>query len=337
MRASAERTVAIVSTSHVPTGGMVRDVNIHYPKDAPLINIINQRTRCEANVFLDAQALAEHFFGDHLAANMIVVGAAFQKGLLPISADNVERAIKLNGASVDINVKAFRLGRLYVLQPEKMNIESSTKRRSLNIDELVAHRMTDLTMYQSAKYARRYAEYVESVRKIERKILPNSSDITEAVARNLYKLMAYKDEYEVARLYLDPEIKRASIEQFGQSANVHYHLRPPFLSALGMKRKIAFGKWFNGVFQVLANMKTLRGTVFDVFGYAHIRKIERQLIDEYCDLILSALANVSPSTNRHVITLANSPDMIRGYEDVKLKNIDAWRKKVNELKSLIGI
>lgn len=331
-RARAGRTVAVGSISHVPTGGMVRNVDAHFPSDDLLTNVINQCTRPDDNYFLDAEALAEQHFGDHLASNLIVIGAAFQRGLIPISADAIERAITLNGAQVEMNLAAFRLGRMESQEPRTKsqeprakNQESSPQRSTLNL------RVKELTAYQNAAYAAQYAEFVARVQAAEQAAMPGQTRLSEAVTRYLFKLMAYKDEYEVARLHLKPEARAALQAQFGADAAMTYHLHPPIFKMLGLKQKIKLGRWFDSVYRVLVGLRGLRGTPFDPFGYDAVRKLERALITEYRGLIERELAQLSPANYERAVKLAELPDLIRGYDEVKLANVARFRAQVRAL------
>ncbi|MDQ2998389.1 MAG: indolepyruvate ferredoxin oxidoreductase family protein, partial [Chloroflexota bacterium] len=351
-RASADRTIAVVSTSQVPTGAMVASIEVLFPNQNLLTERINQHTRADMNVFFDAIALAESCFGDHLAANMIVIGTAYQSGLIPIAAAAIERAIDLNGVAVQMNTQAFRLGRRVVADPAWLrehapgrigalssppNVSWAARKLIESVGaegellRLLEIRVPELIAYQGAGYAREYSAFVARVRAAERAATPGQTSLSEAVARYLFKLMAYKDEYEVARLHLNSGLSQTLAETFGADVRLHYHLHPPFLRALGWKKKIKLGKWFDIGYQILMHAKVLRGTRLDPFGHTAIRQIERALIGEYRSLIEHALAELSPATYERAVKLAALPDMIRGYEDVKLRNVERFRAAVGEL------
>jgi indolepyruvate ferredoxin oxidoreductase len=352
-RADPERTVAVVSSSHVPTGLMVRNPNVLFPDDSLLHARIDAVTRSADNVYLDAEALSEHFFGSHMPANMIVIGAAFQCGLIPLAAESIEGAIALNGTEVTTNVQAFRLGRKLVADPEWLTrlplerpgavavrphltprvravVESVGAEGELH--RLLEIRVAELADYQNLAYAKAYADFVARVRAREAQVT-DRTELSEAVARYLYKLMAYKDEYEVARLYLTPEFRAAVTAEFGSGATLHYRLHPPALRALGLKKKIALGRWFDLGFRMLRGLRGLRGTPFDLFGYDAIRKEERRLIDEYRSLIEDELATLTTESYERAVKLAGLPDQIRGYEHVKRAGIERFRKAVAEIKA----
>jgi indolepyruvate ferredoxin oxidoreductase len=338
--ADTARTVAVVSTTEVPTASMVVDTSVSYPDSVSVRSVID--AAAGRTVYLDARGLAEQLFDDDQYANILQLGAAFQTGVVALPADAVEQAIRLNGTAVDRNLQAFRRGRqavadpagleaLFVQQPAEVVPHPSAAQIAALVNapvnseltRLVSLRVNDLIGYQNEDYAREYAEFVERVR------TSSTVEVAEAVARNLYKLMAYKDEYEVARLSLEQSLSDEVEAQFGTGAKVSYRLHPPILRALGMRRKISLGAWFRPFFRVLAAMRKLRGTKFDVFGHAHVRKVERALITEYRDVVLSALAAGGDPVI--VAELAGLPDMVRGYEEIKLGNVKAYRERQQEL------
>jgi indolepyruvate ferredoxin oxidoreductase len=245
--ASAERTIAVVSTSQVPTGAMVTRTEVQFPEASGLQASIDRFTRKDDNVYLDALGLAEQLFDDHMAANMIVLGAAYQAGAIPVAAQAIERAIALNGVSVEMNTQAFRAGRLAVIDPAFVaarrvrrvgaaEVEPALHRhpelRALvesvaaegELRRLLAIRVPELVAYQDAAYARSYVEFVQRVAAAERAAVPGSSALAEAVARYLFKLMAYKDEYEVARLHLQNDLVSALKAQYPDGVTIHYNL-----------------------------------------------------------------------------------------------------------------
>lgn len=352
VRANPNRSVAIVSTSKVPTGAMVRDTTVAFPEKDRLLEIINGQTCAGENVYFDAIGLAESLFDNHMMANMIVVGAAYQSGLFPMSALSIEHAIELNGVKVEMNRHAFRVGRLAVADPDwlaELDIENQGKinikvelspiaqelvnRVGANgeLKRLLEIRVTELIAYQNVAYAEQYITDVKAVFDKEQIVNKSVTALSEAVARYLFKLMAYKDEYEVARLSLKSEIHQAMVEQFGENATIHYNLHPPVFKAFGLKKKMKFGKWFDNAYRLLIRMKGLRGTAFDIFGYDHIRKVERALIPQYRQLVFSALDKLTIDNYEEAVTLASLPDIIRGYDEVKLGNIEKFWDEVTAL------
>jgi len=199
------------------------------------------------------------------------------------------------------------------------------------LKRLLEVRVPELIAYQSAAYAREYLHVVRRVREAEVAAAPGESRLSEAVARHLFKLMAYKDEYEVARLHLKADITRALAAEFPGGLTLHYNLHPPILRALGVTRKIKLGTWFTPVFGALARMKALRGTWLDPFGFAAVRRVERELRGEYRALVDKALAGLSPESYERAVELANLPDLIRGYEEIKLRNVQRFRDEVRAL------
>jgi indolepyruvate ferredoxin oxidoreductase len=350
--ARPDRTIAVVSTSQVPTGAMVTSTAVEFPEANALVTSIDRVTRKDENVYLDALGLAETLFDDHMAANMIVLGAAWQAGAIPVSADAIEDAVKLNGVSVQMNTHAFRAGRLLVADPAWVRTvarprlgavaatpELSAAARALvdrgeatgELRRLLEIRVPELIAYQSAGYAREYVGVVRRVREAEAAAVPGETRLSEAVARYLFKLMAYKDEYEVARLHLKTDIARALEAEFPGGVTLHYNLHPPIFRALGLTRKIKLGSWFDRFFRTLVAMKALRGTWLDPFGFAAVRRVERQLPGEYRALLDKALVGLSPESYERAVKLASLPDVIRGYEDIKLRNVQRFRDEVRAL------
>ena len=347
--ASPDRTVAVVSTSAVPTGRMVIDINERFPELAAQLDKIDAATRREHNLYLDAQRLSERLFGDHMMTNTLALGAAYQRGMLPVSREALEQAIRLNGAAVEKNLSAFAWGRAVVAVPD--TVEEATRApetvvpvRELSETErelvtlaingdggelrrLVELRIPELVAYQDAAYARRFAEVVRRVHVAEQERTPGHSELAEAVARQLFKLMAYKDEYEVARLHLDAVEQAKLHAEFGEDAKIWFNLHPPMLRSLGLERKLKLGKWFLPSFRALYRARRLRGTKLDPFGHAEVRRVERALIGEYEEIVGEALAKLTPETHATVLDLFELPDVIRGYEEIKLRNVMLFRKR----------
>jgi indolepyruvate ferredoxin oxidoreductase len=328
--AAPDRTVAVLNTSVVPTAAMVTG-RIPVPGHADAVARVASATR--EQICVDAHALSEELFGDHMPANLLLLGAAYQQGCLPVSAASIEQAIKLNRASVEQNLAAFRWGRAAVHDPEAV-------RRAVlpepagpkTFDEVVADRVADLTGYQNATYARTYEGDVRSVAAlaVERAGEEAGTAIALAYARGLHKLMAYKDEYEVARLHLDPAEVARREREFGKDAKVTVLLHPPVLRAMGMKRKIKVGRSAGVLFRGLRAARVLRGTAFDVFGKAEVRRVERALIGEYRGLVRTALDRLTPETASVVEEIAGLPDLIRGYEDIKLARVAEFRERAQK-------
>lgn len=351
-----DRTTAVVSTTRIPTGSMVVDTSVGFPSDAQIHDVIDSRVA--RTVYLDPGALSTELFGHEQYANMLAVGAAYQAGALPISAESVERAIGLNGVAVAANTQAFRRGRQVVADPDAVRAEiarlhpvvtapepSEWARSQVaalgSIDDELAHtiavRVDDLVGYADERYAR---EYLDAVARVHRSSAGN--ELTDAVARNLYKLMAYKDEYEVARLTADPTFAAQVADQYGADAKVAVRLHPPTLRAMGMKEKMSLGAWAKPGLGTLAKMKRLRGTRLDPFGYNEIRRTERALIGEYRSLVDSIVAawesgSVTPQHYSSLVELAALPDMVRGYEGIKMANVARYREAVAQMRSTLGL
>ncbi|MCG5217970.1 indolepyruvate ferredoxin oxidoreductase family protein [Streptosporangium soli] len=334
------RTAAVVSTAEVPTGRMIVDPGVSFPAQRSVRSAIEAASA--RTCYLDARELAERLFGDDQYANILQLGAAYQFGAVPLAAEAIEHAIELNGTAVERNLLAFRWGRQAVADPAAITSDgtaapppartaAATGTLALvhapedgELARLLAVRVPELIAYQGERYARDYAEFVERIRVLE----AGPTAVTEAVARNLYKLMAYKDEYEVARLSLSEEFTAGLEARFGTGARYSYRLHPPVFRALGMKRKLSLGRWFRPVLRLLRALRRLRGTRLDPFGYARVRQVERALVVEYRDAVLQAMSAADPAT---VLEIAELPDMVRGYEHVKLANVAAYREKQAKL------
>ena len=330
-----DRTVAVVSVAEVPTGPMVSDPALAFPDPTAVSQPILDRVR-DGSVLLDVRQIVLGLFGDDQFANVFLVGAGFQTGALPLPPDAIEEAIRVNGVAVEKNLQAFRRGRQYVADPSALLAAASLNRPAAaepTLDRLIRTRADDLTAYQDSAYARRYLDVVERVRAAEQDRTSGSTALTEAVARYLYKLMAYKDEYEVARLALEPSLGAGLEAEFGPGARASWRLHPPILRALGMKRKIALGPWFVPAFQVLRAMRGLRGTSMDPFGRTRIRVLERALIEEYLGLVDHLIGRLSPDTAALAVQLAELPDSVRGYEDVKMRTVESYHQAMAELRA----
>ncbi|MEU4895127.1 indolepyruvate ferredoxin oxidoreductase family protein [Streptomyces sp. NPDC044780] len=351
--ADPRRTVAVVSTSRVPTGAMVTDTSVGFPDEDALLGRIREATDATAMTALDARELSETLFGQDQYANLLLTGVAYQLGALPIPDSAIEEAITLNGTKAETNVQAFRRGRQFVAdrpaleatlrslrgEPAPPPPLDSTARELLarvgaaedtELARLLRIRVPDLIAYQNAGYARRYVENVERVRQAEAVAVPGATALAEAVAHNLHKLMAYKDEYEVARLSLDRANERAIRARFGEDARISYRLHPPVLRALGMRRKLELGPWFRPVFRALVAARRLRGTRLDPFGRAGIRRLERELIAEYESVITELARSVRSDTHALAVETAQLPDLVRGYEGVKLRTVAQYRSALEE-------
>ena len=350
-----DRTVAVVSTDVVPTGAMVTDARAAFPDVAALTERIRLSTRSGDAVFTAARSTCTALFGSDNFANVFLLGCAFQGGNLPLPVSAIESAITANGVAVAANLDAFRRGRQAVCDPHGLAeaLRGGSRQRTASpppdpavqdviglvgatpgsdLERLAAMRIRDLAAYQDLGYARRYARDVARVYQREQAVCPGQTGLTETVARYLYKLMAYKDEYEVARLALSAEAEAAVEEEFGPGARVSYRLHPPVFRALGLKRKLSLGPWFRPAFTALRSMRRLRGTALDPFGHTEVRRTERALIGEYLESVGLILDALSEATHERCVELAALPDEIRGYEHIKLSAVARYRDSQAELR-----
>ncbi|MEU4896480.1 indolepyruvate ferredoxin oxidoreductase family protein [Streptomyces sp. NPDC044780] len=327
-----ERTVAVVNTAVVPTAAMIT-------KGAPVpggpedaLARIAAATRSDALLPLDAQGMAERLFGDHMPANLLLLGAAYQHGCLPVSAEAVERAVELGGASVAKNLAAFRWGRAAVADPEaarRVTAPQEAARPSTTLEEAIDLRVADLTGYQDSAYAERYHQAVRAVTRLatERAGEEHGRRVAFAFAKALHQLMAYKDEYEVARLHLDPAEQARIRDEFGPDATISVLLHPPVLRALGMNRKLRLRRTSGPAFRALRATRRLRGTPLDPFGHTAVRRMERALITEYEELMRQALDRLTPDSADAVVRIAELPETIRGYEHIKVARVREYRER----------
>lgn len=290
---------------------------------------------------LDATGLAMALCGDTIGANLFVVGFAAQKGLLPVGIEAIERAVELNGVAIAFNLKALRLGRLFAHDPGKvleMTGDHSTMLESKlpkTLDEVVNHRVALLSAYQDATYAQRYRILVEQVARVERERTPAKNGLALAVANYYAKLLAYKDEYEVARLYSEPVFLEKLRDQFEGGFKLAFNLAPPLLSkrdlVTGHLKKREFGPWILPAFRLLARLRFLRGTAFDIFGMTAERREERQLIRDYEKLVGEVLDHLNEDNHAFAVQLAELPETIRGFGHVKERHVTETRERWNIL------
>jgi indolepyruvate ferredoxin oxidoreductase len=263
---------------------------------------------------------------------------------LPVSGEALEKAIEMNGEAVKMNVAAFRYGRRAAVDPAAVQAlvapapqqQNDSLKLSESLDETIARREAFLTAYQSRRYARRYRALVDKVRAAEADKVPGQSALTEAVARYLFKLMAYKDEYEVARLYSDTGFVERIKAQFDGDLRLEFHLAPPILTktdpATGEPKKMSFGPWMLTAFRVLSKFRFLRGTALDPFGRSHERCTERQLIADYAALLDGLMAGLTPANHATAVALASIPEKIRGYGPVKQRHLAAAKAEESALR-----
>ena len=326
------RTVVVGSVDAVPTGEMISHPDTkQYPRLEVLCQRLDEVSRPDANRYFDAAAIARGLFGSSTTANILATGAAVQLGAIPIRPTMVERAIELNGVAVAQNLAAFRFGRLWVIDPRSVEAAAHVEQTTVEmLDELLERLTVDLVDFQNDAYARRFRTLVDRVRTSESAVAPNSTALTEAVARNLHKLMAYKDEYEVARLALLDESQRRYQAVGGANTKVTYHLHPPILRSIGLDRKLRFRRTGNPSFTALRAMKRVRGTVADPFRWAEVRRTERAMIPEYEHAVESLIQRLAAANLEAAVTIAGLPDQVRGYEHIKLRRAAAYRAELAE-------
>ena len=384
---------AVVCTDLIPTGEFAR--NPDWGVDA---SGLAERLRARLGdrvLLLEGQRLATALMGDAIAANLFMLGYAWQQGLVPVSLDALMRAVELNGAAIEMNKTAFAWGRLAAidlpavvdaagivrnaptaaestpnalrmlaptasegresgLQPQQADLRNADELRhvpasagdgtwfqplddgrlSRSLDEIVSRRVAFLTEYQDAAYAERYRGLVARVRDAEQRVAPGSTDLSEAVARYAFKLMAYKDEYEVARLYTSGEFQRRLQQQFEGDYTLHFHLAPPLLAKKdeqGRLLKGEYGPWVFTVFKLVAKLRFLRGGLFDVFGKTGERRMERRLIEEYVATIDRLLARLDAGNLGLAAEIASIPEHIRGYGHVKEAHLDKAKAREADL------
>ena len=335
-RLSAARTSAVVNLTVQPTADGVQD------RDATLpVGLMQERVRkrCRAPDWhgFDASGAAQRLFGDTLPMHTLLLGYAWQKGLVPLSRSAIDSAIVANGAAVPLNQRAFNWGRILAEGGGTEEIADSSAMPKVlpqTLDHVIAHRVQELTAYQNAAYAQRYRDLVMLARRAEAAARPGSEDFAMAVAVNAYRLMAYKDEYEVARLYSGEAFRASLAAQFAFSRKMSLWLAPPLLSrtdpATGRPRKRRFGPWIFPALGLLARLRGLRGTAADVFGYTAERRAERALVAEYFDDIGKLVTKLTESYET-ALALAQLPQQVRGFGPVKEAAMDSHRKQREEL------
>ena len=339
-KVDGERTKAVVNSAEQSTAAFVLDPDVNFHTEA-----MQQSIRDEADTsschFIDATAIAAELLGDAIAANLFLLGFAWQRGLVPVSSVALERAIELNGVAVDLNKRAFLWGRRAAHAPQRLQrlLSEPGKRPPRSLDALIEDRRRRLAEYQSAAYADAYAAFVDQVRKRD---ADGGQRLTRAVAMSLHKLMAYKDEYEVARLYTDGEFSRQLKAQFSGNYRLRLHLAPPLLAkrdpATGRPLKRTFPGWALRAFRLLAKLRFLRGTAWDPFGYSSERRRERQDIDDYRTLIEGFLPQLTSVNYDQAVALAQLPLQLRGFGHVKDANRAKLAKQRDRLlRALAGI
>ncbi len=353
----ADRTHCVLNSYEAMPGTFTRNTDMVFPSGA-IVEAVKQGSGGRAPELVDATDLATALCGDSIATNTFMLGYAWQKGLVPVSLAALMRAIELNGAAVPMNKSAFDWGRMAAHDLAAVQKAAGLKSApeisaflgaadaatsaafegfgtlAKTLDEQVAVRAKFLTEYQDAAYAQTYRDLVERVRRAEADKAPGMSGLAEAVARYAFKLMAYKDEYEVARLYTTGDFEKRIREVFDGDYKVSFNLAPPLLAkrdADGHLSKSEYGPWVFTAFKLLARLKGLRGSALDVFGYTAERRGERQLILDYAKTIETLLAGLGHDRHALAVEIAKLPEQIRGYGHVKEANLAKVRAKWDEL------
>jgi indolepyruvate ferredoxin oxidoreductase len=327
------RSVVISNTHELSTAAFVRDPNASLHASALLDKL--RHAAGTARVFTtDAQSIAQRMLGDTMPANIVMLGAAFQRGLVPVAEAALMRAVELNGVAVETNKLAFALGRLAAAAPDALQrLEGASADAAADtLDALIARREAFLTDYQDAALARRYRRLVDRVRRAEASW--GRETLTDAVARQFARLLAVKDEYEVARLYTDGGFMQSLGDQFERWDGLTFHMAPPLLArrgADGRPRKMRLGAWLMPALRLLAPVRRIRGRWFDPFGHTEERRIERQLARDYEALIDEVLASLSADKHALAVAIAKVPENIRGYGHVKLANLATAKGRWREL------
>ena len=336
------RTHAVINATLAPTAAFVRNPDWEYP-DTSAADTIRKACGEDAVAAIEAGKIATALMGDAIATNMFMLGYAWQRGWVPLTEASLMKAIELNGVSVSFNQQSFAWGRLAASDFESVQREIKAAspaqviefKRSPSLEDIISKRTTFLIGYQNAAYAKQYQSLIEQVRAAESKLVGQGAlKLTEAVAKYYFKLMAYKDEYEVARLHSDPAFRQRIASMFEGDYKIKYHLAPPMLSskdAHGHLIKREFGSWVGWVFPLLSAFRFLRGSFLDPFGHTEERKTERALITQYRDLISGLLPKLSSENLPTAIALASIPEDIRGYGHVKERHLRNAKQKETEL------
>jgi indolepyruvate ferredoxin oxidoreductase len=321
----ADRSRAVLNATLSPTSDFTTQHDLAYDRHGMLAVI---QSRAAGSTVLDAGRISEERLGDSIFGMMILVGKAWQMGLIPLSREAIEKAITLNGVAIAKNRRAFDLGRSQLGDAKPAVID--------DLDTVLTGRVQDLIAYQGRPYARRFELAVRRVATAEHSRWPGSTTLSQAVARSLYKLMAYKDEYEVARLYADPSFRTALKASVGVGGRISLSLAPPIFAkidpATGHPRKQTFGPWMLGLMPALAALKILRGTIFDPFGGSAERRVERALRDEFFAIIDDLIASLDSVPLSQLTALAALPQMVRGFGHVKTASVAEYRKHLAEMR-----
>jgi indolepyruvate ferredoxin oxidoreductase len=331
-------THMLVNTQETMPGDFARNADMQYPSGGLRKNVADAVGPHFAE-FIDAGRVATALMGDSIAANMFMLGYAYQRGLIPIGAESIDAAIVLNGSAQQMNRDSFMWGRRAAVDPQAVERLLAAKRTrtgsgvspapAKSLDETISLRKTYLTAYQNEAYGKRYTDLVARVRSVEQTAFPRQTALTEAIAKYYFKLLAIKDEYEVARLHVESGFLESVSQQFEGDYKLVFNLAPPLLAKhdpeTGEPKKSEFGSWIVPAFRLLSKVRFLRGTPFDVFGYTTERRAERALIRRYEENVQAALSTLEVTRDsghhRTAIALASVPEQIRGYGHVRAKTL----------------
>ena len=333
-------TYGIINEDQTITGHFINNPDYDFKHGKLRQNLVEKLGKDHTS-FIDATHLATRLMGDAIATNLFVLGYAYQKGLVPVHHESLIKAIELNNVAIDMNKLAFNWGRYAAINlaavQKAAHIEFEEKLGDIphGLEEIIGHRKKFLTGYQNKAYADHYENLVRLVEKEDLK--HGKSALSQAVAKYYAKLLAYKDEYEVARLYTDGTYLKELFDQFEGDVKLKFHLAPPLLSRkdpkTGELKKDTYGPWVFKVFKILAKLKGLRGTAFDIFGYTHERKMERALIKDYEDLVQSMLNALTNDNYDLAVELASLPERIRGFGHVKERHLKDVKANETALKA----
>ncbi len=334
-----QRTLAVLNTHMTPPSEFTRDSEaVHDP--ARIVDHFRRAVGAAHLYALDAHALAERHHGDTILANMIMLGHAWQLGGIPLRVETIQRAIELNGVAVEANLHAFGLGRLSAWRPDAL-ADAATPLESpapATLERSMERHMKALAAYQNGRYARRYAMAIESLQDAEEKLRPGQAPrIALAAAHSLFRFMAIKDEYEIARLYTDGEFRRQLQEQFEGDYTLRFHLAPPLLAttdpSTGRPRKISFGPWMESLMRLLSHGRHLRGSMLDVFAWQAERRMERRLLTEFEALLALIARQLDANNDADALALVSLPEMVRGFGPVKAANVARYEAALAPLRA----
>lgn len=342
----SDRSHVLLNTHQVMPGTFVQQPDLEFPA-RQIVAAVRLALGGQNPEQVEATELAIALLGDAIGANLFMLGYAWQRGWIPLQLASLRRAIELNGVAVAMNQQALQWGRMAAHDPQAVHraaypdsqvgaavAELDDSHLSPTLHDIIERRAAFLSDYQNQAYAGRYRQLLERVRSVEQKAVPGATALTEAVARYAFKLMAYKDEYEVARLYTSGSFERQLHEQFEGDIRLEFHLAPPLLArkdASGQLQKRSFGPWMMKAFRLLARLRFLRGTAFDVFSYSTERRADQQLIGQYLEIVQTLLGTLQPDKHMLAVTIASVPEQIRGYGHIKAADLAAAQRVWQQL------